>query len=321
MNEATLELAAPVLPIQRFPHRLRCLCAAAHPALPARWRAPVRAVTIAAPATPCAPARLTMTDATTSDTPDDEALSADHAALTALCDRLGGFGVDISPEFIDGYLAALVVGPVLVMPSQWVAELFDDDLPRVFADPQDMQQAMSVLMGYWNTLTQDLSPDKIADQPDQMHWAPLMMSWDDAARAQVVATGELSEQQANDQFQTGGLWAAGFMEAVHEHATQWKAPRDEDQQTLLIQLLKQVDALHMSQADLAHHLREFYDADTQLTRDQLIDEACFAVQVLRLYWQAIAPSHGPIRAAAKPGRNDPCHCGSGKKYKKCHGAN
>jgi hypothetical protein len=24
--------------------------------------------------------------------------------------------------------------------------------------------------------------------------------------------------------------------------------------------------------------------------------------------------------AAKPGRNDPCPCGSGKKYKKCHGA-
>jgi uncharacterized protein YecA (UPF0149 family) len=22
----------------------------------------------------------------------------------------------------------------------------------------------------------------------------------------------------------------------------------------------------------------------------------------------------------KPGRNDPCWCGSGKKYKKCHGA-
>jgi preprotein translocase subunit SecA len=27
----------------------------------------------------------------------------------------------------------------------------------------------------------------------------------------------------------------------------------------------------------------------------------------------------PIRAAAKVGRNDPCPCGSGKKYKKCHG--
>jgi len=27
----------------------------------------------------------------------------------------------------------------------------------------------------------------------------------------------------------------------------------------------------------------------------------------------------PTRAAAKVGRNDPCPCGSGKKYKKCHG--
>jgi uncharacterized protein YecA (UPF0149 family) len=27
-----------------------------------------------------------------------------------------------------------------------------------------------------------------------------------------------------------------------------------------------------------------------------------------------------VRAGAKVGRNDPCPCGSGKKYKKCHGA-
>jgi len=35
--------------------------------------------------------------------------------------------------------------------------------------------------------------------------------------------------------------------------------------------------------------------------------------------QAEAPK--PVRAGAKIGRNDPCPCGSGKKYKKCHGAN
>ncbi len=34
--------------------------------------------------------------------------------------------------------------------------------------------------------------------------------------------------------------------------------------------------------------------------------------------QAEAPR--PVRAGAKIGRNDPCPCGSGKKYKKCHGA-
>src|SRR5438094_6955318 len=35
--------------------------------------------------------------------------------------------------------------------------------------------------------------------------------------------------------------------------------------------------------------------------------------------QAEAPK--PVRVGAKVGRNDPCPCGSGKKYKKCHGAN
>ncbi len=29
----------------------------------------------------------------------------------------------------------------------------------------------------------------------------------------------------------------------------------------------------------------------------------------------------PIKADVTPGRNDPCSCGSGKKYKKCCGAN
>ena len=27
----------------------------------------------------------------------------------------------------------------------------------------------------------------------------------------------------------------------------------------------------------------------------------------------------PVRAAKTPGRNEPCYCGSGKKYKLCHG--
>jgi preprotein translocase subunit SecA len=44
--------------------------------------------------------------------------------------------------------------------------------------------------------------------------------------------------------------------------------------------------------------------------------------------EPIAASHGDSGAAAAPkaaraqkvGRNDPCPCGSGKKYKNCHGA-
>jgi preprotein translocase subunit SecA len=35
---------------------------------------------------------------------------------------------------------------------------------------------------------------------------------------------------------------------------------------------------------------------------------------------AVAGPAAPARSGPKVGRNDPCWCGSGKKYKKCHGA-
>lgn len=31
----------------------------------------------------------------------------------------------------------------------------------------------------------------------------------------------------------------------------------------------------------------------------------------------VSPTHVPVVIGAKIGRNDPCSCGSGKKYKKC----
>jgi preprotein translocase subunit SecA len=37
--------------------------------------------------------------------------------------------------------------------------------------------------------------------------------------------------------------------------------------------------------------------------------------------QAPEPQRTVVREAPKVGRNDPCPCGSGQKYKKCHGAN
>jgi len=37
--------------------------------------------------------------------------------------------------------------------------------------------------------------------------------------------------------------------------------------------------------------------------------------------QAAAPQQAPLKVGPKVGRNDPCPCGSGKKYKNCHGVN
>jgi len=50
------------------------------------------------------------------------------------------------------------------------------------------------------------------------------------------------------------------------------------------------------------------------------EEAAEAVtELVRLYCMNYAPYMLPQAATKIPGRNDACHCGSGKKFKKCHG--
>ena len=56
--------------------------------------------------------------------------------------------------------------------------------------------------------------------------------------------------------------------------------------------------------------------------EQRIDDlgaAIWAVYDLRQLWKSLGPKVETIRKDPVPGRNDLCPCGSGKKYKKCHG--
>ena len=58
---------------------------------------------------------------------------------------------------------------------------------------------------------------------------------------------------------------------------------------------------------------------TSQARVEAFGEAIWAVYDLRQLWKSMGPRVETLRKAPEPGRNDPCHCGSGKKYKKCHG--
>ncbi|MCE1249717.1 MAG: SEC-C domain-containing protein, partial [Comamonadaceae bacterium] len=59
---------------------------------------------------------------------------------------------------------------------------------------------------------------------------------------------------------------------------------------------------------------------TSQTRLNAYGEAVWAVYDLRQVWKSLGPRQEPIARSQAPGRNDPCSCGSGKKYKKCCGA-
>jgi len=62
------------------------------------------------------------------------------------------------------------------------------------------------------------------------------------------------------------------------------------------------------------------DSVRYLFHSQVVEQQSRPDPVVRLGGTAGAAFKKQAKAGDKIGRNDPCHCGSGKKYKKCHGA-
>ena len=58
---------------------------------------------------------------------------------------------------------------------------------------------------------------------------------------------------------------------------------------------------------------------TSQNRLEIFGEAIWAAYDLRQLWRSLGPRVQAIVHGPQPGRNDPCPCGSGKKYKQCHG--
>jgi uncharacterized protein len=118
------------------------------------------------------------------------------------------------------------------------------------------------------------------------------------------------------------VWALGFMYAVENWPEDWATPRDKDAAQMLDDALDNIVAL--TEDDNAKPTLSMYsdDAPPSVSQQRLDDfgAAIWAVYDLRQLWKSLGPKVETIRKEAEPGRNDPCPCGSGKKYKKCHGA-
>ena len=56
-------------------------------------------------------------------------------------------------------------------------------------------------------------------------------------------------------------------------------------------------------------------------KDDYQEQAEQRTEAGRAASEAARANNTPYRAAKKVGRNDPCPCGSGKKFKNCHGRN
>lgn len=189
---------------------------------------------------------------------------------------------------LDGFLCALIAGPETVMPSEFlpIALGMDDDEP-MFADMAEANRVMALILQHWNAI--------IAAVEQDGYYEP---SFDEPE------SGNLP---------TGHAWARGFMRGVHLRQSSW-APliADEDQGGLLFMI-----GAVSGQAD-PEWLSKLRTAE-QNERIPVHLVAGF-LQAYRYFLpqrRANARSGTVVRDAPKVGRNEPCPCGSGRKFKHC----
>jgi uncharacterized protein len=112
------------------------------------------------------------------------------------------------------------------------------------------------------------------------------------------------------------------MYAVESWPADWEPPRDDDAAEMLDNALQDIVALAEDDTGTPSVSMYAEDGPPSVSEERLnaFAAAIWAVYELRQMWRSLGPRVEPLRKAPEPGRNDPCPCGSGKKYKKCHGA-
>ncbi len=118
-------------------------------------------------------------------------------------------------------------------------------------------------------------------------------------------------------------WAQGFMRGMELRREDWSELLDDESHGgWLVPILA---LAHEHDPDPAMRpYPEPVDADR---REHLIAGAAAGVTAIYRYFEPLRQMHSELRGgpstyrrtAPKIGRNDPCACGSGKKYKHCHG--
>ena len=235
-------------------------------------------------------------------------------------------------EFCEGFMAALICCRRLIPSSEYLPVLLglgDEAQPGEvttsteeegsFADAAQATEFMSLWMQRWNEIATSLDAD-VKSLEDEAAYNPEVMD----VRGGVAALPPEEQAAMADEIlpSFAQVWALGFMFAVENWPEEWVPPRDKEAAEALNDALESIITLTDDDED-EPEISVFSDdgpPSVSLARLNAFGDAIWAVYDLREIWRSIGPRVETVYRAPTPGRNDLCHCGSGKKYKKCHGA-
>ncbi len=240
--------------------------------------------------------------------PDD--FDAQDAELDALRDHDEEIP---SWEFCEGFLAALVCSRRQVSPDEYWPVLLGDS----FNPAQHMEFTWRWRRRWAEVVTALEAPVQALE--DERTYQPELL--DTRGAVLTLPEEERGDATAAPLPAYGQVWAVGFMYAVETWPQDWAAPRDAQAAQILDDALSAI--VTVAEDDTAAPTLSLYaeNGPPSVSAQRLDDlgAAIWAVYDLRQLWKSLGPRVAAVRKDATPGRNDPCPCGSGKKYKKCHG--
>jgi len=229
-------------------------------------------------------------------------------------------------EFCEGFMAAVICMRRPVDEQEVLAALLGtpmagdspDDDGGSFQDAAQCERFLTLWRQRWQEVATALESEVDSLEDDRCYHPEVM---DIRGAVADMTPDEQAKFRDEDLPAFAQVWALGFMFAVEYWPEEWATPRDKDAAKWLNGALEAIVA--MSEDDSAapevSPLSEEGAPSTSIARITAFGEAIWAVYDLRELWKTIGPRVETVRAIATPGRNDLCHCGSGKKYKKCHG--
>ena len=195
---------------------------------------------------------------------------------------------------LDGFLTGLIVGPDPIRPSEWLPVIWDGT-PE-FADAAEAEAVLGAIMAHYNVISQGITRGVVAP----IVWASPQ---DD----------EIAETMA---------WATGFAKATDLRTPLWEDLFEDPEAGILfapIAFLSVPELLDNIDLDFSTELGVPKDEAKGAILSGAMETLPECVLDIAAFWRhRSTPMQSPTRP--KPGRNAPCPCGSGKKYKKCCGA-
>ncbi len=225
-------------------------------------------------------------------------------------------------EFCEGFMAALVVCRRPIALDEYLPVLLDtgeEGGQGAFADAAQQARFMELWSRRWDDIVRGLSVE-VESLDDERAYHPEVMDVRGAVAALPEAERAAMAGEALPSF--AQVWAIGFMYAVENWPQEWTPPRDRQAQKALDSALQALVAL--TEDDTDEPTLAVFDENgapsVSESRFNAFADAVWAVYDLFALWRSIGPRVETVRVEATPGRNDLCNCGSGKKFKKCHGA-